>query len=94
MDTYYPAGPIEVRHVGYLARHIRRLPPPAPLSSSFASDVRKMVNRGPNRPLKRRQDNWQEDWMEEDDLLEEEEICAVSYREVKEIWGKVFKGGE
>lgn len=77
LDTYYPAHPGEVRRVGHLARRIRRLPPPAPLSKSFAQVVeREMANRGSSRPLKRRQErqeNWQEDWMEEDDLLEEEQ---------------------
>lgn len=71
MKTYYPAQANEVRRFGYLAKHIRRLPPPTPLTHSFARTA--MANRGPNRPMKRRQEDWrQEAWMEEDDLLAEE----------------------
>lgn len=44
-----------------------------PFSHSFAHVVRGMANQGPNRSLKRRQEGWQEDWMDEDDLLEEEQ---------------------
>lgn len=36
LDTYYLASLGEVRRFGHLARRIRRLPPPAPLSKSFA----------------------------------------------------------
>lgn len=74
MDTYYLARLLEIRHFGHLARRIHRLPPPVSFHQSFARTVEKgMANRGPNQPLERRQEGWQEDWMEDDDLLGEEQ---------------------
>jgi peptidoglycan/LPS O-acetylase OafA/YrhL len=76
METYYPASPSEVRRLGFLARRIRRLPPPVPFSTSFALVVEGgMANRGPSHPLKHRQENWQEEWMEDDDLL----LMVINY---------------
>jgi len=74
LDTCYPLRLGEINRFGHLARRVRRLPPPAPLLSSFAKAVGKnMANRGLDRPMKRRQEDWrQEGWMDEDDLLEED----------------------
>ena len=74
IDTYYPARLLEIKRSRHLARRIRRLSPPVPLLHSFACVTEKgMADRGPNRPLKRRKEGWQEDWMEEDDLLGEDQ---------------------
>lgn len=74
MDIFHPAQQEDIRHFGYLAKKVRRLPPLAPLSQFFSSAVEgAMANRGPYRSMKRRQEDWrQEGWMEEDDLLQED----------------------
>jgi hypothetical protein len=73
MDSYYPAHKHEVRRYRYLARQVRRLPPPAPLSHSFSSIVETGMANRDFRPPKRRQEDWRnEGWMEEDDLLQED----------------------
>jgi hypothetical protein len=72
LDIHYPARQDEIRRFGHIARCVRRLPPPAPLSCSFSSVVeRGMVNCRPNRPMKRRRlEARRVD--EEDDLLKED----------------------
>ena len=74
MEACYPAQQQEIRRFGYLAKKVRRLPPPAPLSHSFSRIVEVgMANQEQLRPPKRRQDDWRtEGWMEEDDLLQED----------------------
>jgi len=74
LSSRYRARPGEIKRFQHLARGVRRLPPPEPLSHSFArAVVKNMANRGPIRPMKRRQEDWrQKDWMEEDDLLEDD----------------------
>lgn len=70
VDLGYPASKEDIRRFGYAARKVRRVGPPPPLLRSFASAVgeNNMARREEDRSWKRRQ----EDWMEEDDLLEED----------------------
>ena len=59
LDTYYPLRQGEIRRFDHLARRVQRLPPPVPLSRSFVRAVGKdMANRGLDRPMKRRQEDW------------------------------------
>lgn len=68
LDIIYPASPWEVRRFGYTAKKLRAISAPKILSQSFAAAV--MANHKQGRVTgKRRQEEWEEDWMEEDDLL-------------------------
>lgn len=92
MDTYYPARQNEISHFGHLARRIRRPPPPAPLTQTFArATAGAMANHGPNQPLKRRQ-GWHEDWMEEDNLLDEEHDLRRQLQRGARSMGKGSRG--
>ncbi|KAG2604325.1 uncharacterized protein LOC120669992 [Panicum virgatum] len=68
----FPARQEEVRRLGHLARRVRRVGPPPPLNKPFVAALKEgaMARRAPplQRIGKRRPDF--EDWMEEDDLLD------------------------
>lgn len=80
----YIARKGEVRRLGFCARVVRRVLDPDPLSRTFAEVVRDgEMDRGHGRFSRRFEDssrpiggkrNVPEDWMEEDDLLQEDDL--------------------
>lgn len=86
LNKRYRASSSEVWIFGHLARKVRVLPTPPPLSRSFVSVVSegKMTWNQPRPPGTCRQEEWrQEEWMDEDDLLgvicNRNRTCAGSF---------------
>ena len=78
----FPARQEEVHRFGHLARCVRRVGPPPPLSRSFASALkegRMAWQDPPQQRIGKRRPNF-EDWMEEDDLLEPDRPCHQDLR--------------
>ena len=74
----YPATKREVLCFGHLARRVKRLSPPTPLSQSFAEIV-----KGEMAWRDQEQRSWKrclEDWMDQDDLLGEDALCEQELR--------------
>lgn len=85
LETGYTASKGDIRRFGYFARKVRKIGPPPPLRRSFVSAVgaESMARREEEqRAWKRRQ----EDWMEEDNLLEED------FREERDLRFKLQRG--